>query len=133
MRSLMKRPSCLFVLVGFALAGCGSGESTAPTDSPDVAGTWSGKVASSTGATATLAFTVTEHDRKVSGSGSLTIGTSSLGLSVSGTYAAPTVSLTISSQGFEPMTLAATISQTDMTGTIDGSGFVNRAITLKRQ
>lgn len=76
---------------------------------------------------------MTEQNRKVSGGGSLRIGSDSLGVSVSGSYAPPTVSVAISSQGFEPMDLTATVSETEMVGVLDGSGFENRMITLKRQ
>jgi hypothetical protein len=31
------------------------------------------------------------------------------------------------------MVLTATVSEAEMTGTLDGSGFLNRAITLRRQ
>jgi hypothetical protein len=41
--------------------------------------------------------------------------------------------VTISSQGFQPITMEATASETQLVGTLDGSGFQNRAITLRRQ
>lgn len=129
----LPRPIHLCVLFGLTTSGCGGEGSTAPNNAPEASGSWSGKVAAPSGVTATLTFNVTETNRKISGSGSLAIGASSLGLSVSGTYAPPTISLTISSQGYEPMSLEGTVSETGMIGTLDGSGFVNRAVTLKRQ
>jgi hypothetical protein len=119
-----------FVLV---LAGCGGGESAGPGTGVDVAGTWSGRVTLSGSTASTLQISITEHGNDVSGTGWLKVTTDSLGLSVSGSYDSPSLTATISSQGFEPMQLTATVSETEMVGTLDGSGFENRAITLRRQ
>ena len=119
-----------FVLV---LAACGGGDSAGPGTEVAVAGTWSGRVTASNGVTATLQISISEHSSDVSGTGWLKLTSDSLGLSVSGSYDSPTLAATISSQGFQPMQLAATVSETEMVGTLDGSGFQNRAITLKRQ
>jgi len=35
--------------------------------------------------------------------------------------------------GFEPMNLSGTVTEDDIDGTLNGSGFVNIAVTLARQ
>jgi hypothetical protein len=69
----------------------------------------------------------------VSGTAWLKVSSDSLGLSLSGAYDSPSLAATISSQGYHPMQLTATVSETEMVGTLDESGFQGRAITLKRQ
>ncbi|HEU5303131.1 MAG TPA: hypothetical protein VFU40_00680 [Gemmatimonadales bacterium] len=119
--------------LALTLVGCGGGDSSGPSNAPEVTGSWSGQVAASNGQSATLAITVTETGGNVSGSGSLTAGTASLSLGASGTYAPPTLTLTLSAQGFEPMVLTATVEETRLVGVLNGSGFDNRAITMSRQ
>jgi hypothetical protein len=125
--------SRLCVALVLLVLGCGGGESSGPSDAAEVDGSWSGRVTAPNGQTATLTITLSENNRDISGTGSLAFGGSSLGLSVSGSHTPPNVSLTISSQGFEPMTLEASVADARMEGALDGSGFQNRAITLRRQ
>jgi hypothetical protein len=128
------RQACLCIAITLTLAGCGGGDGgTGPGNGPDVEGTWAGTVSAANGSSATLSISVTENNRNVAGLGWLRIATDSLGLSVSGSYTAPDIVATISSQGFEPMTLEATVSEDRMVGVLDGSGFENRAITLRRE
>jgi hypothetical protein len=128
------RQACLCVALTLTLAGCGGADGgTGPGNGPDVEGTWAGTVSAANGSSATLRISVTENNRNVTGLGWLRIATDSLGLSVSGSYTAPDIVATISSQGFEPMTLEATVSEDRMVGVLDGSGFENRAITLRRE
>lgn len=121
------------VAVVLLLAACGGGESAGPGTEISVAGTWSGRVTLGGSTTATLQVSVTEHDSDVTGTGWLKVTGDSLGLSVSGSYDSPSLTATISSQGFHPMQLTATVSETQMVGALDGSGFQGRAITLRRQ
>lgn len=134
MNLVSARQTCLGVAILLTLAGCGGGDSgTGPGDGADVEGTWSGRVSAANGSSATLSISVTENNRNVAGLGWLKIATDSLGLSVSGSYTAPNIVATISSQGFESMTLEAAVSETKMVGVLDGSGFENRTITLSRE
>lgn len=127
------RHACRGVAFLLVLAGCGGGDSAGPGSAVDVEGTWSGRVSASNGMSATLEIDVGESAGKVSGTGWLIVTGDSLGLSVSGSYDAPTIDAVISSQGFQPMDLTATVSEGQMVGTLDGSGFENRAITLRRE
>jgi hypothetical protein len=113
--------SVAFVLV---LVACGGGDSAGPGTEVAVAGTWSGRVTLGGGTSATLRINISEHSGDVSGTGWLKVSTDSLGLSLSGAYDSPSLAATISSQGYHPMQLTATL---------DVSGFEGRAITLKRQ
>lgn len=122
--------SVAFVLV---LAACGGGDSAGPGTEVAVAGIWSGRVTLGGGTSATLRINISEHSGDVSGTCWLKASNYSLGLSLSGAYDSPSLAATISSQGYQPMQLTATVSETEMVGTLDESGFEGRAITLKRQ
>lgn len=127
------RHACRGVAFVLVLGGCGGGDSAGPGSAVDVAGTWSGRVSAANGMSATLEIDVSESASRLSGTGWLIVTGDSLGLSVSGSYDPPNMQAVISSQGFEPMDLTATVSEGEMVGTLDGSGFENRGITLKRQ
>jgi hypothetical protein len=57
----------------------------------------------------------------------------SLAVTASGTYSEPSLSLNLAATGFETVNLTATVGEETMTGMLNGSGFVNSAITLNRQ
>jgi hypothetical protein len=42
----------------------------------------------------------------------------------------PNLSLTLSTPGFSDMNLTATVGEQSMTGSLNGSGFINSGITL---
>ena len=69
----------------------------------------------------------------VTGNGTIAIGTSSFPINVSGTFVSPTLSVTVTSQGFANMNLTAKVSSASLDGLLNGSGFLNQAITLTRQ
>jgi hypothetical protein len=69
----------------------------------------------------------------VSGTGTLSVSGDALALTVTGNYAPPNVSLQMMSPGFEPMNLSGTVSEDEIDGVLNGSGFVNIAVTLTRQ
>lgn len=117
-------------VLAMLLVGCG-GDSSGPAPI-QVEGAWSGPVTFSSGSSGTLSFTVTETAGSVTGSGTL-VGSTSAALSVSGSYSEPNVSLTLSSPGFQPINLTGVVSSSSLTGTINGSGFLNSAVTLARQ
>lgn len=99
-----------------------------------VSGSWSGPVTDNGGLDiGTMVLTLTETNGTVSGNG--TIGNNAVtgAVSAAGTYVVPTVSLALSTPGFEDINLRATVSRATMTGTLNGSGFRNTPITLTRQ
>ena len=96
-----------------------------------VEGTWNGSFNS--GTSAALQMTLQENaSGTVSGNGNLS-ATSAIAFTVAGTYVDPNVSLTLSAPGFADLSLSAIVGQTEMRGTLNGSGFVNTAIVLSRQ
>ncbi len=94
-------------------------------------GAWSGTVNPG----GTLVLNLTETNGNVTGTGTLTAPGFGVNISASGTYVPSTASasLTLTSQGFEPMNLNATVTETRMVGSLNGSGFNNAAISLDRQ
>jgi len=112
----------------FFVAACG-GDSSGPKTT--VAGNWTGSGTTSGGSAFTLGLVLVENAGAVTGTGTLAGGTS-IALTVTGTYSAPSVGLTMSSPGFSPLNLTATVSGKSMTGTLNGSGFNNTAITFTK-
>lgn len=120
------------LLMLLALAACG-GDSNEPTRI-EAEGQWSGGIHDNSGTTVgNMTLTLVETSGAVTGSGSLTAGTLGLALTTTGTYTPPSLSLTVTAPGFENMNLTATVGETTLTGTLNGSGFVNSGITLNRQ
>lgn len=125
------RRMCLGLLMTAALLlGCGGDDSSGPS-TPEVEGAWSGTVNPG----GTLVLNLSETNGNVSGNGTLTAPGFGVNISASGTYVRSTASasLTITSPGFEPMNLNATVTDTRMVGSLNGSGFNNAAISLDRQ
>lgn len=107
--------------------GCGS-DSTGPTHQ-SVSGTWSGV----TGAQV-LTMTLVENGGVVTGSGTLTnTPTGTRAQTVTGTFASPTLDVTLSSGSVQPVALHGTVGGNSMAGSLTGSGFTGDAITLTRQ
>jgi hypothetical protein len=123
-----------YLLVGLmlCLAGCGGGDGSTEPDEPQVEGQWNGPINTDVGS-GSLALTLTEGDGTVSGTGTLSVTGDALALTVTGTYVPPNVSLQMTSQGFEPMNLSGEVAEEEIDGTLNGSGFVNIAVTLTRQ
>ncbi|MEQ9398188.1 MAG: hypothetical protein RJQ04_03380 [Longimicrobiales bacterium] len=118
------------VLVTAAASACGDG-ATAPEPDPVVSGSWSG-----TSQGLTLRLTLSEGaGGAVSGSGNITGGTDNLALTVrQGTHTYPSLSLILGAQGFEDLNFAGTlVSETQIAGTLNGSGFDNFNFNLSRQ
>lgn len=84
----------------------------------------------------TLTLTLVENSGTVTGAGSLVASNGSnsltLPLAVSGAYSAPTLALTMTSTGYQPIALSVTVSRDAMSGTMNGSGYTNEAVTLSR-
>ncbi len=123
-----------YLLVGLMLlvTGCGGGDGSTQPDDPEVEGQWNGPI-NTDGGSGSLAVTLTETDGTVTGTGTLSVTGDALALSITGTYAPPNVSLQMSAPGYEPMNLSGEVSDEEIDGTLNGSGFVNIAVTLRRQ
>ncbi|MDQ3207264.1 MAG: hypothetical protein M3Q37_01500 [Gemmatimonadota bacterium] len=80
-----------------------------------------------------MQFTLQENSGSVSGSGSLSSAEEAIAVQVSGTYTEPNVALTLTASGFEPISISAVVSETSLTGTANGSGFVSSAVSMTRQ
>lgn len=113
-----------FIAVLWSLA-CGS-DSTEPKAT--LTGTWRGSLEA-----ATVQLSLTQSGTDVTGSGTITAGTTSLPVTVAGTANRPSFSLTISASGFSPINFAGTSGTTTLTGTVNGSGYTNAAVTLTKQ
>lgn len=121
----------LLVLLALALPACGS--DNGPTRI-EAEGQWSGSMQHNDGSPlGTMTLTLSETGGTVTGTGNVNDGTTSYAFTITGTYAPPNLSLTLSSQAFNDMNLTSTVGETSLTGVINGSGFVNTPITLTRQ
>lgn len=95
---------------------------------PDIDGTWGGSTPDFS-----YSMTVTEKDKTVTGSATLTGGGTSVALTVTGTHAHPAVSLTISATGYESVNFSGNFETDDLIrGRLNGSGFSNEQISLTR-
>ena len=123
-----------YLVVGLLLlvAGCGGGDGSTEPDDPEVEGQWNGPINTNVGS-GSLALTLTETSGTVGGTGTLSVTGDALALTVTGTYAPPNISLQMTSPGFEPMNLSGEVTEEEIDGTLNGSGFVNIAVTLTRQ
>jgi hypothetical protein len=122
------------ILLGSLLAmvlACGGDGGNEPSV-PDPEGQWNGPINTSVGS-GNLALTLNGAAGNVTGSGTLTVPGDAISLTVTGNHAHPDISLQLSSPGFEPMNLGGTMSDTQIQGVLNGSGFVNIAVTLTRQ
>jgi len=122
------------LLVGLTLliAACGGDGGSTEPDVPEVEGQWNGPINTNVGS-GSLALTLNDANGTVSGTGTLSVTGDALALTVTGNYAPPNVSLQMTSSGFEPMNLSGEVSEDEIDGTLNGSGFVNIAVTLTRQ
>lgn len=108
-----------------SLASCK--DATAPT--PTVNGSWSGTVS---GQAVTL--TLGQTGPSVTGSGTLS-GTprGTLAMSATGTYAHPSLSLTLSNTMTQPANISATMTNGALIGSVQGAGFTGQSIALYRR
>lgn len=128
---MRRQRSIIAVLAIAALVACGGGDKgTAPV--PTVVGSWAGSFPISTTQNATLSFVLTQTGGAVSGTGQIASGTTTIPLTITGTFAAPSLALTMNATGYSSSSFAGTVSGTSMTGTLNGSGFSNQAVTLTR-
>ena len=120
----------LAVLAVLFLAACS--DSNEPSRI-EIEGSWTGQFATSGGTPVTLNMTLIETNGAVTGNSTLVTSGGSIAETVTGTYSPPSVSLQFHSDGFEDSNLSGTVGESTLTGTLNGSGFNNIAITLQRQ
>lgn len=122
----------LLIALTLGLFACGS-DSSGPAKI-EAEGQWTGNIQHNDGtALGTMTLTLSETNSAVTGSGNINAGTEAIALTVVGTYTQPNLSVTLSSQGFSDVNLTATVGETSMTGTMNGSGFTGSSVTLHRQ
>lgn len=120
----MRRVATLAAIVLLAL-GC-SGDSTGPELT--VTGVWSGAMSDGT-----ANLTLTQSGSNITGSGSLSGPGGTEAVTVTGSFAKPNVSLTLTAAGFSPINYSAELNKNRLVGEMNGSGFSNLAVTLTRQ
>jgi hypothetical protein len=108
------------------VAGCKGTEVVTPK--VVVSGGWRGSI-NQGGTPYTLEMVLIENAGVVTGTATLTGGTA-LANTVTGSYTAPTLGLSLSAPGYQPLNLIATVGVGTMTGTLNGSGFLNATFTL---
>jgi hypothetical protein len=125
----MMRRIVLTAMVVLAL-GCG-GDGGAEPEHPEAEGQWSGTINTGSGS-GLLELTLDDAGGSITGNGTLTVPDDVLGISVSGSYDPPNISLTMSIPDFQPVDLNGTVGDNSISGTLNGSGFVNLGVTLQR-
>ncbi len=119
----MRRVLAVLALV-FA-ASCGD----SPTESlPTMTGEWTG-----TSGVNTFTFTLNQTAGTISGSGNGVGSIVDIPLTVTGIYTHPSVSMTWTAPGHEPLNFQGTRNGNAVSGTVNGSGFVNSVLTLNKQ
>lgn len=119
-----------FVLALLAIACGGSTEPHVAS----VSGTWSGTIAGTQ--SQVLSMTLLDVSGQVIGSGSLSPTPSgSLGLAISGSFAAPTFTATMQSGTYPTIVFSGTLSGDEqaINGSVQGSGFTGQTVTLRKQ
>lgn len=122
-----------YVLIAVLLLGaCGGDDNTGPARI-EVEGSWQGIVTFSSGSKGSMTMTLTETGGAVTGNGTTTGPGGSVSEAITGTYVPPNVSLSLHTEGFEDTNVSAVVGESQMTGTISGSGFSGSPITFNRQ
>jgi len=126
----MRKAALALISVGLLVLTTACRDEPNAPKTPTVTGSWSG-----TTDNATLSLTLTESsDRSVSGSGHISSPSNSIALTVTGTHAHPSVSLILKATGYQDVNFQGEFSADDrIIGSLNGSGFRNDAITLRRR
>lgn len=120
-----------FVALLLSLGACSGDGPTAPPPPPpppSMSGAWTG-----TSGGITFTFTLNESSGSLVGSGNMSNGANAVALTVTGTSAHPSISMTWSAPGYQPINFQGTRSGNSVVGAMNGSGFVNSALTLNKQ
>jgi hypothetical protein len=128
----MKYAAQVAFLLTLTLVGVGC-DSGGDDEDPNLDGRWLGTTTVQ-GATFTADLQINENGGNVNATGTVTF-INPLAVSATGTYNFPNVSMTIQSSGFEDLNFSGTLSADgdQLTGSMNGSGFDNFSITLRRQ
>ena len=125
----MKRTIAAAGVLGTLLLSACGGETT-----PTVNGRWSGSATSASLGLVTLTLTLSESENgAITGSGNIVDG-ENVAVTVTGTHADPNVSMNLSlGAQFEAINFAGQfVGDNTITGTLNGSGFTNFAMTLRK-
>lgn len=115
-------------LLLLAAVGCGDKGPTEPPI-PVLTGGWQGNTGG-----ATVTMTLSAAGPSLSGSGNLSGAGGALALQITGTHAHPSVSLTFTAPGYQPLNFQGTMQgDRSIVGTLSGSGYNNDPITFHRQ
>lgn len=120
----------LMMALALSAAAC-KDSGTAPEPDPTVSGSWSG-----TSQGLTMNLTLSEGvGGAVSGSGNIVGDADNLALIVrQGTHVYPNLTLILGATGFQDLNFTARLSSaTQMTGTLNGSGFDNFNLNLTKK
>ena len=97
-------------------------------------GRWSGTMQSTDVAGTTLVLQIVESGGTVTGTANIGGTNVPVQLTVTGTYAAPSLSVIMTQGGLHPpANLTGQISGNTMSAVVNGSGFINDPVTLTRQ
>ena len=124
-----------------ALAACGGGSSdniTAPPPPPvaTVSGNWIGSYSYTYAGqryNETVTMNLVDNHGIVSGVGTMGSGSSASAETLSGTFNPPNITLIIHDNTSADAVFTGTVMGSTMSGVLNGSGFVNDAITFTRQ
>jgi len=126
--SARMRPFAIAIAMLVSIAACS--DSSGPKTT--VSGTWNGSGTTPSGNPFTINLVLSETSGTVTGTGTIT-GEAPIAVTITGTYSAPTLGLTMAAPGYSSSDLTATVNGKSMTGTLNGSGFSNTAITFTKQ
>lgn len=120
-----------FILAGaiLGLLACGGASSSvAPPPALNPAGTWQG-----VNGNTTIRLTLSNTGGTITGNAQFTQGATPSTMNVAGSVAGSTVTLTFAQSGVQPITFAGNVSATQLTGTLNGSGYANVTWIFLRQ
>lgn len=111
------------------LAACGGDSGPDPID---VQGQYAGTIQGD-GSPGQLQLTLVESGGTVTGSGNISSPSQAVALTVTGSYSQPSVSMLLHAQGYEDINVTGTATRDGITGSANGSGFVNGVVSLNKQ
>src|SRR5256885_562688 len=80
-----------------------------------------------------MSMTLAQSGNQVTGTGSLDTPSASVALDITGTFLDPNFSLTVSTTCCQPFTFIGRMANGTLVGTLNGSGFTDLAVTLRKQ
>ncbi|HEX7070928.1 MAG TPA: hypothetical protein VF190_08985 [Rhodothermales bacterium] len=132
MLRLLKYSASVALLLAITLVGVGC-DSGGDDDEPSLTGRW---VANTTfqGVNLIIDLQLTQNGGNVSANGTVRL-VNIVAISGNGTYNHPSVALTLTSTGLEDMNFTGSVvsGNQEISGTLNGSGFENFSVSLRRQ